>query len=318
MPATPDNPKGYWEDNAVVDFNDELLQRLGKTWASIDADPSKAGALGDVPELRERAIEIISPLRLKPIWGFKDPRTIYVLPFWQRILDHLSVDVYYVIALRHPGHVALSLERRDQFPPLISYFLWLNNILSAIHLTRNEHRVVVDYARFLDSPQPQLERLASSLSLPIPPQPAIDTFCQIFLDPKLDHAQNVPPSHPSPPRLLAEIYELLGQLDPHHKPSDVHALDQWRALETRARDVTDFAALFEPQHAEILQQRELIHRNQATIRSLNKIIEDANKTLTKINSNPLIAVLRTILPHQRRLKTLQRVLARGVQLHRIY
>jgi len=35
MPATPFNPKGYFEHLQVRDFNDRLLEARGQTWDSI-------------------------------------------------------------------------------------------------------------------------------------------------------------------------------------------------------------------------------------------------------------------------------------------
>ena len=32
MPATVDNPKGYWENRKFIDLNDEILRELDGNW----------------------------------------------------------------------------------------------------------------------------------------------------------------------------------------------------------------------------------------------------------------------------------------------
>ncbi len=35
MPAAPDNPRGFWENEGVVEINDKLLDIAGMNWSSV-------------------------------------------------------------------------------------------------------------------------------------------------------------------------------------------------------------------------------------------------------------------------------------------
>src|SRR5271154_2798891 len=80
----PDNPTGYWEDRNIYEINEHLLSVLGLKWHGISL-------IDDVrwhePEVEALCAEALEYLRSQFIdhsfWGFKDPRTIRLLPFWQ-------------------------------------------------------------------------------------------------------------------------------------------------------------------------------------------------------------------------------------------
>ena len=51
VPATAENPEGYWEHTAFVDVNDEILHELGGGWdcpVALPADTKGRGATRSV------------------------------------------------------------------------------------------------------------------------------------------------------------------------------------------------------------------------------------------------------------------------------
>lgn len=204
LPPGPDNPTGYWESQTIMDINETLLGALGMTWDSVlPIDPSE----WDRPRIKELQLDALEQLRMKfadkGLWGFKDPRTARLLPFWQTIFRHLDVDDSYVLTIRNPLSIAKSLAspnrvnlyppayRRTGFAPEKAYVLWLEHMLSAFVYTEGKRRVVIDYDHLLASPSTQLRRIVERLSLPSKDQidSAIAEFEGRFLDLNLRHGK---------------------------------------------------------------------------------------------------------------------------------
>src|SRR5580704_7688813 len=93
----PDNPKGYWEDRNILEINERLLGVFGFKWEEVALiDDSQWEAPG-VGALRAEAIAYLkSQFVSHELWGFKDPRTIRLLPFWHSVLHSLEVDECYL------------------------------------------------------------------------------------------------------------------------------------------------------------------------------------------------------------------------------
>jgi hypothetical protein len=76
-----------------------------------------------------------------PRWGFKDPRTIRVLPFWQSVFRELGVADRYVVIVRNPLSTARSLLHRDGFPFERTFLMWLVYMIPHLHSLRGpSHR----------------------------------------------------------------------------------------------------------------------------------------------------------------------------------
>ena len=81
----PDNPTGYWENKGIVDLNERLLDVFGLNWESISLIHDAQWKGSEVQALRTEAAAYLQTHFLRhPLWGFKDPRTIRLLPFWRQ------------------------------------------------------------------------------------------------------------------------------------------------------------------------------------------------------------------------------------------
>ena len=120
MGSRPDNPKGFWEYQPILDLNDEILGRLGGNWHEPPALPPGWETAAEFADLRQKARDLVARSFASGDWGWKDPRTCLTLPFWKQILP----PVHYVICMRSPAEVAASLEKRDGFPIEKSIRLW--------------------------------------------------------------------------------------------------------------------------------------------------------------------------------------------------
>ncbi|MCU7959396.1 MAG: glycoside hydrolase family 99-like domain-containing protein [gamma proteobacterium symbiont of Bathyaustriella thionipta] len=158
-----ENDKGYWEDTDLNLFNENLLKRLDSSWEML-APLDKLWKSTDLEaEYREAMALLVSKMKGCTVFGFKDPRTTILLPFWNIVFDRLDLDVRYLIALRNPLNVALSLQKRDAIPVQVGSLLWMKYMLCALKYTSVEKRIFLDYDRLLANPVAQLQRMQGLL-----------------------------------------------------------------------------------------------------------------------------------------------------------
>jgi hypothetical protein len=190
LETQPDNPTGYWEDRTIVSINERVLGVFGLRWESVAAIPEDQWAK---PGLQPLASEAAAYLKLhflgKPLWGFKDPRTIRLLPFWRPILHSLTVSDDYVVAIRNPLSVVRSLRQRQGMEAPIAYLLWLLYMVPGLNQIADRPFVVVDYDLVMADPRRQLERIAGRLNIALDDgnHAEIGHFAEHFVDPTLRH-----------------------------------------------------------------------------------------------------------------------------------
>jgi len=161
MPATQDNPKGYWEDLDINTLNIEMLNFLKNDWHFLTPIRSE-----DVDVLRRngyflRALEIIrKKMAAAPVFGFKDPRVTRLLPFWKEIFAYDQLNTHYILTIRHPLSVCKSLTKRDGFEFEKGYLLWLEHVIGSLVGTERENRVRIDYDYFMHTPETEFTRVA--------------------------------------------------------------------------------------------------------------------------------------------------------------
>lgn len=187
----PDNPTGYWEDKAIVALNQRVLEELRLKWDDTALLAPERFTHYRIRLLKLQAQNYLrSTFGSKALWGFKDPRTIRLLPFWRAVLRDLPVEDCYVVAIRHPRSVAASLFARQEIDEEKAQRLWLVHHVPFLHEIRDKPWIVVDYDLFTAQPRAQLERTARKLRLP-PIDAAIareiDRFAGDFLDVNLRH-----------------------------------------------------------------------------------------------------------------------------------
>ena len=187
----PDNPTGYWEDRNIYEINERLLAIFGLKWEEVALIDD---ARWDAPEVEGLRTEAVAYLKSQfvshPLWGFKDPRTIRLLPFWRSVLRSLEVDECYLLVIRNPRSVADSLIRRHGMDAVTAHLLWLVYVVPNLSVIANRPFMVADYDLVMADPRQELERIANGLKIPLTDtsKAGIDQFASDFLDPNLRHS----------------------------------------------------------------------------------------------------------------------------------
>lgn len=211
-PAQENNETGFWEDKDIFDFNERLLNKLGRSWDSASLIPDEAIASELHRADREEAASLIKK-KLEGVssFGIKDPRICILLPFWKSVFQSIDISPRYIICVRNPASVIHSLSKRDNLSIEKSLTLWLIHTLSAIHHTSSETRIFVDYELLLENPERELARMAECIGAAVPAKDSreIIEYTRDFLSKNLNHntSKNLGPTPASDPEKWAnEVY----------------------------------------------------------------------------------------------------------------
>ena len=115
----PFNARGNRESARVMALHEGLLADHGCAW---DAPPPAGETLPWSSNRRAERDGITALFADRPVWGFKDPRTLLCLPGWREALPGLET----VGTFRHPLAVAGSLAHRNGLPRERALELWRN------------------------------------------------------------------------------------------------------------------------------------------------------------------------------------------------
>ena len=105
MPASPDNPHGYYEDLDIYTMNHAILQDAGGDWANL---PSQE-AIKDAGDRMDVYLGELVERKQRDLWGWKDPRTCLTVGLYH---PHLG-DARYVVVRRDRPAVVASLMKRN-------------------------------------------------------------------------------------------------------------------------------------------------------------------------------------------------------------
>jgi hypothetical protein len=99
------NPHGHFEDLEILDFHEGVLARRRLTWLVTGGDlPLQVTA-----KERAEAERLAAERSVRPLWGWKEPRTTLLLDLWAEVLPR----AVFLLMFRHPFAVLDSLLRRQ-------------------------------------------------------------------------------------------------------------------------------------------------------------------------------------------------------------
>jgi hypothetical protein len=234
------NPQGFFEDEGLLKLNKRLRTTLGLRADSVSLiEPDRL----QTPAVHKLAQEAQETIRRRfgrySLSGYKFAGTLRMLPFWRIVFQALDLDVQYVVAVRNPLSVARS---RAQLNPRRGVqekndLEWLVNVVPYFRAVRERPFVVVDYDLVMADAVAQLERIASSLDLPLTAATTagIQEYAKQFLHPHLRHYHFTEEdliNHPRVNPLTRDAYRWLHRLATDTVPPDSPQLwHEWEQIE---------------------------------------------------------------------------------------
>ncbi len=192
--AAPGNTRGHWERPRLVDTNDAIFALFQRGWTTpAHVLDMPRGWLEDprVQRLRATAASWLKPLlgRDRP-FGFKDPRSTLLLPFWRQVFEDVDAQPTIVFCVRDPAQVARSLLVRDGMDRGQAEYRWLSYNVEAVRAVAGEPVCIVAYEHWFERRAETMARLAAHTGLPVPAAPALAAV----IDVELRHDDAIPPA----------------------------------------------------------------------------------------------------------------------------
>jgi glycosyltransferase involved in cell wall biosynthesis/GT2 family glycosyltransferase len=233
LPATRENPTGYFEDVDFLELNRRILvactppEEGHRDWGWTESGTFDAGPLA---AHRDAAAALVAARdgTGRP-WGFKDPRTSMLLDFWD---DVLGQEACVLLLYRHPWEVADSILRTGAdvwlTHPGYPARIWTdyNRRILDFHRSHRDRTLLVSTNCLLRDP----ETFAAAVRGRFGIEATADTLARLRTEGSF---VSLPDDDPLP-RLWqftnAEAMELLGALD---DAADVSNDRQWEAASRR-------------------------------------------------------------------------------------
>jgi hypothetical protein len=208
--TAPDNPKGHWERWEIVDFHDRILGLLNRPYAGIGHDfvfPVAWWADPRVASVRREIMAFLERRMGNGQFGFKDPRTVRLLPIWHQIFADLKLAPKIVYCIRNPAQVARSLHARDGLNRDLGEYRWLSYNTDFFRYIRAHEFCTIEYESWFDERLNNLAKLRAFLDLPAEQDDSyIDDAVSEIIDGELRHDDSSfdAAGHP----LIRSIYKL--------------------------------------------------------------------------------------------------------------
>lgn len=184
MPASADNPSGYFESLPITRFNKRMLESAGTHWRDYSpvppawfADPARES---DVAE----AISLIKDeMGDAAAFVLKDPCLCRLVPLWRHAFDALSIRFGAVLVVRRPSEVAQSLVARMSNPvagklsgadETKSGLMWMRYLVDSEVHTRDVPRQLVDHGALIGTPSSVMLTVCRALADALAGTSAVD------------------------------------------------------------------------------------------------------------------------------------------------
>ncbi|SEG66236.1 sulfotransferase family protein [Vibrio hangzhouensis] len=186
LDAKQDNLKGFWEDNTLLEINESILKLNGKNWDSFGPINTP---LPD-KELLKATKYLCAQHEVHDTWGFKDPRSMRLISFWEAVSKRVNSELQYCLVIRNPLSVIDSLKKRNSFNERKSALLWYAYYMDALSSLKGQKLVVIDYDTLMMNPRDEMLRVSSALDK----KERLNTdelneYCQGFIDSSLRHSK---------------------------------------------------------------------------------------------------------------------------------
>ena len=166
MPAAPENPDGFWENEEVVLLNEAYLDKLRSCWADPHLLPEDVWQDEITTKFRKKADKLLKREYTGHEMALvKDPRMCRVMPLWEPIFNEHFQRIVCVVASRPFPEVVLSLARRNEFSAYLGTLLWIQHVLLAERYSRPFPTFFTSFTKITTEPDSIATALADFISV---------------------------------------------------------------------------------------------------------------------------------------------------------
>lgn len=161
--ATENNLLGYWESTSLVTSSDRFLLSQNSHWSQLYHWPfdwwKSAAALDWIDSYLH---DLQNAYNLNNHFVLKDPRLCILLEGLIPCLVDSLLQLDFLLILRSPVEVVISLCKAEEISPYDALNLWIGSVFRAECMSRPYSRNIVTYRQLLNRPQTILDSLSLS------------------------------------------------------------------------------------------------------------------------------------------------------------
>ena len=294
LPPAEDNPKGFFENKSIKNFNDEkLFLELNSSWDDLSLLPNGWEDNPKLTKLYKEAKGIIEEeYSDSTIFGIKDPRMSILFPFWKKIFNELNIDIKIIISYRNPFEIATSLMNRNNFTQENALALWAKYNICALVYSDQYERCFISYDELIVDVKCNIEKIKNVFNITFPKKYAnVKNDLASFLDKNLNHCNKNVISGEGIIPLIINIDEILKEF----MVSDEHSILQTK-INSLKNEYELYVNYFNNSKQLLRSVKFLENRNEELSRKLlvametiaqkNALIEQRDETI--FNKNALI------------------------------
>ncbi len=144
--ANEHNPRGFFEDTALIQLEMDVLSALGSIWSDVRFLPEGWIERPDMSIYLERLTELLEKkFGSAPLFAVKHPHICRLAPLYRRALESIGVSPCAIRTHRNPYVIATSQKKKNALPRAHALLLWASYVLDAEWNTRGIPRALVLY-----------------------------------------------------------------------------------------------------------------------------------------------------------------------------
>lgn len=166
MEESPDNPRGYFEDMAIVNHNRAILEALTGDSAFGRLRPEGFTPAPAQEYAEEHCAAVVRKKFVEEgIAGCKDPRFCLTYPLWRDAFEACSVVPAVIAPFRNPLEVARSLNGIHQVPVPLGLKLWFAHNHALLRNLSDRGMLLLSFEGILGDPPGTLHAIREFLGL---------------------------------------------------------------------------------------------------------------------------------------------------------
>lgn len=156
--ATENNLLGYWESTSLVTSSDHFLSEQNSHWSQLFHFSSCWWKSSEaLTWIRSYWNQIQNVFDIDGHFALKDPRLCILLEGMIPLLQESLLQIDFLLILRQPVEVIVSLRRAENISSYDALNLWIGSVLRSESLSRYYRRTIFTYPQLLKAPQDVLD-----------------------------------------------------------------------------------------------------------------------------------------------------------------
>ena len=144
--ANEHNPRGFFEDTALIQLEMDVLSALGSIWSDVRFLPEGWIERPDMSIYLERLTDILTKkFQSARLFAIKHPHICRLAPIYLRALESMGIASCAIRTHRDPYVIASSQKKKNALPRAHALLLWASYVVDAEWNTREIPRALVLY-----------------------------------------------------------------------------------------------------------------------------------------------------------------------------